>query len=142
MGFFDFAKACLYSEVSGVVTLHGKPVAGAEIIRKAWWPDEKLHTDTTTTDAQGAFHFAPMFVFSLIHQYIALEPVIEQSMLIRFQGKEYPAWHGHKRDFDIRNEFEDNKPRTLICELTEEPIMKGEKFGLRYGHGVKTMCKW
>ena len=140
MGFLDFAKACLYSEVSGVVTLHGKPAAGAEIIRKAWWPDEKLHTDNTTTDAQGQFHFAPMFVFSLIHQHIALEPVIEQTMLIRFQGKEYPAWHGHKRDFDIKNGFEDGRLRLLMCELNNEPTIKGEKFGLRFP--VTTLCKW
>ena len=142
MGFFNFAKVCLYSEVSGVVTLHGKPVAGAEIIRKAWWPDEKLHTDNTTTDAQGAFHFAPMFAFSLLRQYIPMETVIEQTMFIRFQGKEYPAWSGAKRDFDLKNEFEDGKPRTLICELTEKPAIKGEKFGLRTAHSIETICKW
>ena len=142
MGFFNFAKVCLYSEVSGVVTLHGKPVAGAELIRKAWWPDEKLHTDNTTTDAQGHFHFAPMFAFSLLRQYMPMETVIGQQMFILNQGKETLAWHGFKSDFDLRSEFEDGKPRRLTCELTEEPIMKGEKFGLRYGHGVKTMCKW
>lgn len=142
MGFFDFAKVCLYSEVSGVVTLNGKPVAGAEVIRKAWWPDEKLHTDTITTDAQGKFHFAPMYVFSLLSQYVPAEVVIEQQMLIRYQSKDYPAWSGAKRDFDVKNEFEDSKPRTLICELTEEPVIKGEKFGLRTAHSIETICKW
>ena len=139
MGFFGFAKVCLYSEVSGVVTLHGKPVAGAEIIRKVWWPDEKLHTDNTTTDAQGQFHFAPMFAFSLLRQYMPIEPVIEQTMFIRFQGKEYPAWSGAKHGYDLNDEFNHRKLPPITCELNLEPAMKDDPSLFM---PVKTICKW
>ena len=140
MGFFDFAKVCLYSEVSGVVTLHGKPVAGAEIIRKAWWPDEKLHTDNTTTDAQGAFHFAPMFAFSLLRKYMPIEPYVRQQMFIRYQGKEHTGWDGSKHGYELNDEFWDRKHHPLTCELNKEPLVKGEKFGLVTP--VETICKW
>ena len=139
MGFFDFAKACLYSEVSGVVTLHGKPVAGAEIIRKAWWPDEKLHTDTTTTDAQGAFHFAPMFAFSLLRQYMPIEPYVRQQMFIRYQDKEHLAWKVSKHGYELNDEFTDNKHHPLTCELSEEATMKDDPLLFL---PVKTICKW
>lgn len=35
MSLFDFMKVCVFTDVSGVVTLEGKPVAGARIVRTA-----------------------------------------------------------------------------------------------------------
>jgi len=139
MGFFDFTKVCLYSEVSGVVTLNGKPVAGAEIVRTATWRDNP-YTDTTTTDAQGKFHLDPIFAHSILRKYVLpIEPYISQMMAIHYQGKEHLAWKVSKRGYELNDEFTDNKHHPLTCELSEEPTMKDDPLLFL---PVKTICKW
>ncbi|WNO60050.1 carboxypeptidase-like regulatory domain-containing protein [Rheinheimera sp. MMS21-TC3] len=44
----------LSPEVKGIVTLHGKPIAGAKIIRTLTYSDKRF-IDATTTDEQGHF---------------------------------------------------------------------------------------
>lgn len=139
MGFFDFAKVCLYSEVSGVVMLYGEPIAGAEVIRSATWR-EKLYTDTVTTDTYGRFQFDPMFALSVLHKYVLpIEPYISQTMIIRYQGKEHLAWKVSKRGYELNDEFTDHRAHPLSCELSAEPAMKDDPLLFL---PVKTICKW
>jgi hypothetical protein len=139
MGLFDFAKICLSSEVSAVVMLNGKPVAGAEITRMVEWK-EKVYT-TTTSDAQGHFHFEPTFANSVLQQIMPVENVIDQIINIRYQGKEYLAWRGTKRNLELNGEFADRKPHPLTCELTAESRLT--KDGVDFASGsVRTICTW
>jgi hypothetical protein len=116
MGLFDFVKVCLFSEVKGVVTLEGKPVAGAELVRTAEI-GEKVHTDKTMTDENGRFSFPAMYTHSL-NKIAPVEPHIPQMMRIRTGGNEFLVWDGSKRDYDLNGEIDRNL--VLSCELTEK----------------------
>ncbi|MBI3561655.1 MAG: carboxypeptidase regulatory-like domain-containing protein [Gammaproteobacteria bacterium] len=135
MGLFDFLKVCLFSDVHGVVTLQGKPVAGAEIIRSGALNEEngKAFSDIAFTDEQGHFHFNAKFVHSLV-AVIPMEPLVPQKILIRYQGREYLAWSMNKRRYVENAELD--KPIRLACEITNPDEVKW--FGSTY---VKGICK-
>jgi len=125
MGLFDFMKVCLFSEVNGVVTLEGKPVAGAEIVRTAEIND-KPYTDKTVTDENGRFHFDAMYTHS-VNKILPMEPYMPQKILIKYKEEEYTAWRTSKRDYYENAEMEDDKNIALKCELTDEPTINDQK---------------
>lgn len=132
MGMFDFLQVCLFSEVNGVVTLEGKPVAGAELVRTAILND-KTYKDTATTDSEGRYHFDARFTRS-INSILPSEPFIYQKMIIHHQGKEIRAWEVDKRNYDIDGEIK--RPLNFTCELTDQDEKKW--FGPRAVLGI---CK-
>jgi hypothetical protein len=136
MGFRPF-QICLFSEVNAVLTLQGKPVAGAEIVRTANQLDSKVYTDKTTTNAQGRFHFAARYIFSLSN-FIPAEPMISQRVTIHYQGREYLGWRYSKHNYGHNGELDHDKPIKLTCELTEEPTLKYQE---RRGN-IEGICKW
>src|SRR5690606_2171944 len=56
MSLSDLGKVCLFSGISGVIELNGKPAAHVRLVRRA---DTK--TDETTTDENGYSEFPPSF---------------------------------------------------------------------------------
>jgi hypothetical protein len=134
MGLFDFMKVCIFSEVGGVVTMAGKPVAGVEIIRTANY-DDKDYIDKTVTDALGRFHFEPMFSYSLLKW----DPTIFQKIVLRYKGKEYIGWDKTRGNYDLNGELDGNiLISDLVCELDHEPTVKYQDIrGNVYG-----ICKW
>lgn len=132
MGLFDFMKVCLFSEVRGVVTHNGKPVAGAKLVRSAELND-KTFTDTGVTDQQGRFHLKATFTKS-VNAILPVEPFIYQKIFIHHQGKQYRAWEVDKRNYDVNGEIK--KPINLSCELTDTDEKKW--FGPRAIQGI---CK-
>ena len=135
MAFRPF-QICMFSEVNAVVTLQGKPVAGAEIIRTSNELDSKVYTEKTTTDAQGRFHFDALWVFSL-SGFIPAEPMIIQHMTLKYQGVEYMGWQHVKNGYGHNHELTGNKPLNLTCELSDEPLLKYQSMG-----NIKGICKW
>ena len=136
MAFRPF-QICMFSEVNAVVTLHGKLVAGAEIIRTSNQLDSKVYTEKTTTDAQGRFHFNALWVFSL-SGFIPANPMVAQKMTIQYLGKETLAWKSSKGNYGHNDELDDNKPLVFTCELSDEPTMRHQ----RVSRPVKGICKW
>jgi len=132
MGMFDFMKVCLFSEVNGVVTREGKPLAGVKLVRSAEIND-KTHTDSAVTDAQGRFHFDAKFTKS-VNAILPVEPFIYQKIFIHHDGKEYRAWEVDKRNYDENGEIK--QPLKLSCELTDSDEKKW--FGPRAVLGI---CK-
>ncbi len=134
MGLFDFMKVCLFSEVGGVVTLAGKPVAGVEIVRTAKF-DDKDFTDKTTTDVQGKFHFDPIFSTSLLKW----DPSIFQTIVMNYQGKEYRGWRLMRTNYEVNGEVDGNKPLTnLICDLSSKETHKDQEIR----SPITGICKW
>jgi len=123
MGLFDFMKVCLFSEVKGVVTLEGKPVSGAKIVRTAEI-NNKVYTDKTMTDENGKFHFDAMYTHSINKVMFIIEPVIPQTMIISHAENVYIGWSTVKRDYEVNTEFKDNKEIILSCELIDEKSKK------------------
>ncbi len=66
MGFFNLFIIHVFSDVSGIVTFQGEPVEGAKIIRTADHQNDKVYTDTTTTDKDGKFSFKGVIVDPIV----------------------------------------------------------------------------
>jgi hypothetical protein len=122
----------LFSEVHGKVLVNGEPVAGAEIIETA-----KISTDTaknptqrTTTNAQGIFHFPTLVKkLSLVWRLLPAQPVVIQTIIIRYQGIDYKAWNHGKMTFEANTEL-DGQPLDFVCELTDKPEYEGTHYGI------------
>lgn len=56
MGLKDLGKVCLFSGMSGVIQMDGKPAAKVRLVRTA-----ESRVDETTTDEHGYFEFPPIF---------------------------------------------------------------------------------
>jgi len=59
MALADVGKVCLFSGMSGVIKIDGKPAADARLVRTV--NKEKDRTDETITDESGYFEFKPVF---------------------------------------------------------------------------------
>lgn len=111
----------LFSEMSGQVLYHGSPVAGATLERHYTWHwNDESRTDTATTDASGHFQLPAVTAKSFWAGLLPHQPVIEQSVLIRHQGKEYKAWLNTKYNYDDKGELQGRALR-LVCRLENEP---------------------
>ncbi len=131
-------QVCLFSAISGTVTLHGKPLSHVTITRSANYWNKDNHTDSTMTDANGHFHFAAMMVNSR-HISRSMNPVIFEKLLIQTQGKEYVGWQTTRGDIQPNIELGRNKPiPELHCELSNKSSIKD----VEAGHPVSGVCSW
>ena len=127
-------KTCLFSAISGTITLNGKPVSNARIERTS---DKK--TDESQTDENGYFSMPSVFDTSIsnaMRKFIPSQFASTQKLYIYVDGMEYLLLEGIKRN---ETEFTESrgKPWVITCELTDKPIrfrVDGNAFGSR--------CKW
>ena len=125
-----FAKKVMFSEVTGVVTLNGQPVKGAEIDQVYQWAwDDKKEEAKATTDAQGMFKFPLREKSGIVSSVMPHEPVIFQQIVIKYQGKDYVAWQHSKHNYDLDGELK-GKKLVLRCELSDETRNDGNVFGI------------
>ena len=122
----------LFSEVHGTVLMHGEPVAGAEVIETARisGDDAKNREQRAVTGADGKFHF-PAIVkpLGLLWRLLPGQPVVNQSIVIRFEGKDYEGWKHGKLTFAANTEL-DGQPLDFVCELTDRPDAVGTHYGI------------
>jgi len=131
-------RVCLFSAISGKVTLHGKPLSHIKITRNANYWNKDNHADETVTDTQGRFHFEPMFVQSR-HISRSMNPIIFETLIIHYQGKEYVGWDTTNEDTVPNMELGNNKPiPPLSCELSQESKRKELKNGII----ILGVCNW
>lgn len=131
-------KVCLFSAISGTVTLHGKPLPHITITRSANYWNKDNHTDSTITDAKGQFHFAAMMVNSR-HISQSMNPIIFERIIIHHNGEEYLGWRTTRGDIQPNIELGRNKPiPELSCELSNKSKIKDVK----YSHPVSGICSW
>ncbi|HET7332958.1 DUF6795 domain-containing protein [Dyella sp.] len=129
MGVFD--RVVLFSEVHGTVLKDGKPVEGAELIQKVLWSEneEKNPEQRAVTDAKGVFGFPKIERSAGLLRMIPAQPMMLQTIVIRYQGVEYIAWRYGKGSYDNNSEL-DGRPMNLVCELTRPPEHEGKHFGI------------
>jgi hypothetical protein len=144
MSLFGF-KVCLATEVKGLVTLNGKPVANAKVTREVLFRDEKLNSETIT-DANGNF-LLPAVYDRTIWKHTPFEVVIGQTINIEYDNNKYLAFRTSKRNFDVDGELnspiaiengEALTPFILACELTNEEWLRARKEG--DSHAIRGMC--
>ncbi len=131
------AKPCLFSPISGSITLNGEPAAGAKLIRTAG----KAHThgelvDTATTDEQGQFEMPGAFERVLLAKFLPMEFVASQKIIVEYQGQTYKMWAGVKREREVNSESS-GQPLKVTCELNSE--VKRAAVG---GGFVNSLCNW
>ena len=133
MSIRDVGKVCLFSAMSGVITLNGKPVANALLKRTV--DLSKPKTDETRTDEHGQFEF-PAAYERTITKYLPQEFVAGQTIIVYYQGKEYELWSGVKRNPEENVESR-GKPLVVQCELNSE------KKHIRVNVGpISSLCTW
>ena len=128
---------CLFSAISGTITLNGKPAAGAKLIRTTG----KAHThgqlvDDTTTNDQGQFEMPGVFERVLLAKFLPMEFVAAQEIVVEYDGVTYKMWAGVKREREVNSESS-GRPLVVACELTDEP--KSVSVG---GGFVNSICEW
>ena len=145
MGLFDFFTIHVFSPVTGVVTLNGEPVEGAEIVRTADHEEDKIYTDSVKSDIEGKFSFNDISTFSL--RPIMLGTIIRQKIIIKHNGYEYLAWRTVKHSNHKYGELNDkDNPEpiklNLRCELTDDQSKK-RIVNLKYLNGIVVgLCEW
>ena len=137
MSLFEPKKVCLFSAISGVITLNGEPVKGAHVKRVV----EKFYssghnTDETMTDDRGYFEMPAVFDQSWLGKFLPGEFVFPQQIFVTYGGEEYKIWEGVKR---TREENAEARGHELVvqCNLDSEPQAIVVEGGFYY-----TQCNW
>ena len=116
MSLSNIGKACLFSNISGVILLDGKPVENALLIRTIEFSNKK--TDKTRTDSNGYFEMPAIFERS-VKNILPQEFSSAQEIELVYKGQSYAIWSGVKRKPDENSESQ-GKPLVVKCELNSE----------------------
>jgi 5-hydroxyisourate hydrolase-like protein (transthyretin family) len=128
-------KQCLFSKMTGVVNLNGKPVANVRLVRTINY--NKDIVDETVTDENGNFEFPAVFRNNYAGKILPMEFVVSQLIMAHHEGKEYEMWAGVKRKPEENAESR-GKPLVVSCELGLE-----EEHYIRVnGSPVTSLCIW
>jgi hypothetical protein len=133
MGITDIGKVCLFSNMTGIITIDGEPVANARLVRTVDLSSEK--TDETKTDQYGKFEFPTVFART-ITKHLPQEFASKQEIVAHVDGKPYTIWSGVKRTPEENSESR-GKPLVVTCELnSEETLIKGNN------SPIFSLCSW
>lgn len=133
MSLLDAGKVCLFSNISGVIHLDGKPVTNALVKRKVEFSD--LKEDETRTDETGYFELPAIFDRT-ITKHLPQEFTAGQEIIVHYQNKEYSIWSGVKRKYEENSEAR-GKPLVVSCELNSE-----RKFIQVNNQPIFSLCTW
>ena len=124
------AKMVIWSAMKGRVLMNGQPAAGAALKRNFFWHWKSENgSDEAKANAAGEFSFPAIERSSLLGGLLPHEPVIEQAIVIEYQGKSYKAWGYFKHDYDHNGENR-GRPIDVTCHLEAERAMHGDVMGL------------
>lgn len=129
----DVGKVCLFSAMSGTITIDGKPVVNAKLIRTG--DRDGAKTDETTTDENGYFQFPAMFERT-ITKFLPQEFVASQEIVVHYNNKEYEMWSAVKRKKEENAESR-GKPLVVSCELSSEQTLI-----MVEGSPIHSLCVW
>ena len=133
MSLGEAGKVCLFSAMSGTITLDGKPVANARLVRTG--DRDGAIVDETHTDKNGYFEFPAMFERT-ITKFLPQEFVASQEVIVHYQNKQYEMWSAVKRKKEENVESR-GKPLVVTCELNAEQslIMVNDS-------PIHSLCSW
>lgn len=130
-------KDCLFSAISGTITLNGEPAAGAHVKRVAG----KAHVegefrDETFTDQKGYFSMPAIWERNLLSRVLPMQFAVPQEVKVEYLGVDYLIWVSVKMKREANSESQ-GKPLIVQCELTskERNFDSGGTF-------FATRCTW
>lgn len=125
-----FTKNTMFSAVQGTVTLNGVKLENAEVTQTYEWAwDNELVFAKTRSDSEGRFIFDRLEKSPGLSRFLPHEPVIIQTIKIIYLGNEHIAWKYTKHDYEEGGELGTNIIE-ITCELTDEPILQGDVYGI------------
>lgn len=133
MTLFDAGKVCLFSKISGVITLDGKPVANAKITRTVNLNKDKV--DHTYTDDKGYFEMPAVFQRT-VTKFLPQEFVANQEIFVRHLDQDYRIWSSVKRTPEENSEAR-GKDLVVECELNSEETLITVN-----NSPIFSLCKW
>lgn len=133
MTVFDAGKVCLFSKISGTITLDGKPAAGALVVRKVNLNKDKV--DQTTTDENGYFEMPAVFQRT-VTKFLPQEFVASQAINVVYKDKSYQIWSSVKRSAKENTEAK-GKPLVVYCELNSN-----ERSIVVDRVPIHSLCEW
>lgn len=119
MSLSTVGQVCLFSKMTGVITLNGEPVAGATLVRTVNLSGDQV--DETITDENGNFELPAVFKRTL-KKHLPQEFASNQDIVVHHDGEEYRIWSAVKRTPDENSESR-GKPLIVSCELTSKESM-------------------
>ena len=130
-------KDCLFSAISGTITLNGEPAAGAHVKRTAGKAHvEGEFTDETFTDENGYFAMPAIWERNLLSRVFPMEFAVPQEIYVDYKGEEYLVWVSVKQKRSENSESR-GKPLVVECELNSDKRLfevDGSFFSVK--------CKW
>lgn len=128
-------KQYLFSTMTGVVNMHGEPVANVRLVRTINY--NKDIVDETVTDENGYFEFPAVHRNNYAGKILPMEFVVSQLIIAHHEGKAYEMWAGVKRKPEENAESR-GKPLEVICELGLEE----ENYIRVNGSPITSLCTW
>lgn len=117
--FWIINKVVLLSEVKWVVTLNWIAIENAEIESEClWWWNNKKYNEKTTSNKDWSFLLNKTLISAWVSLFLPHEPLIKQTITVKYNEKEYIAWAFDKWDYTNNSELW--KEIFLNIELTNE----------------------
>lgn len=129
----DIGKVCLFSAMSGTITLNGIPVTNARLVRTG--DRDGPIVDETFTDENGYFEFPPMLERT-ITKLLPQEFVASQKIIVHYHDKKYEMWSSVKRAPEENTESR-GKALVVTCELNAE-----QTFIVINRVPIHSLCSW
>jgi hypothetical protein len=137
MGFLSKPTHCVFSAVSGHVTLQGEPVKNARLVRTGKLGHaEKAVVDETITDSHGYFEFPDMYQSASEFGILVAFTVTQTLFLHKDDGEQIEIWQGGRWDAVKGGENRKN-PWHMKCELTNDI-----KMFVVNNSSYFTRCEW
>lgn len=133
MSLGDVGRVCLFSAISGTITLDGQPVNNARLVRTGDRDGAKV--DETVTDENGYFEFPPMYERT-ITKFLPQEFVASQKIIVHYDNKKYEMWSAIKRKKEENVEAR-GKPLIVKCELNAE-----QSIIVVNNSPIHSLCSW
>ncbi len=128
-------KQCLFSKMTGVVNMQGKPVANVRLVRTINY--NKDIVDETVTDENGYFEFTAVHRNNYAGKILPMEFVVSQLIIAHHDGEEYEMWAGVKRKPEENAESR-GKSLVVSCELG----LEDDNFLSVEGSPITSLCTW
>ncbi|UJF22649.1 DUF6795 domain-containing protein [Shewanella sp. OMA3-2] len=133
----------LSSEVNGIITKNGTPVANLEVTRSLIYIDEKDHLDVAITDSKGHFYFPQKSIRSSIPNRLFSEDRVSQQITVVDDNELLPIWSANHIGITEVPEFS-KKLSSMACELTDKRVTFQFKNtnNEHLDHMASSICRW
>lgn len=117
---FVFRKIVYCSPIEGFIHWQGKPLGNLKVTRllRSGGFENDEYQDEVQTDSEGRFQFQIVAERRFLRpDLLSANPVVSQSVKVRFQGADYLIWYFRKPNYELGSESRDGVLR-IDCDLS------------------------